>query len=438
MVRIFILPILSSILLAAHFSRVHQDWHAFLALLFPLILLIKRKWALKIFQIFLIAGSIIWVERLIHLRNIRISEGRPWIRLVVILGVVALLTLVSAILLENKRLRPLYQHKKENQDVPYLPSFLAFLLTTILLMIVHFQVHPPILLLERFLPGSYGIEIFALSLYAAFITEKMLDAKKVPKIRGLIWTFFSVVFFTQFILGVMGFEKFLMTGKLHLPIPAMILAGPLFRGHGLFMLILFVSTVILAGSAWCSHLCYIGSWDNSASRSLKRPRSLPAWWRSARYSILILVVFSAFLFRLLGMNPITATGIAIVYGLLGLGFMLFFSRRNGIMSHCTIYCPVGLVADVLGRLSLFRIRLTSACDECGACQYSCRYQALEQQDIRRKKPGLSCSLCGDCLASCPKDALQYTFLRLSPRAARLVFIVLIASVHAVFLGVARL
>ncbi len=438
MAKIIILPAVSSILLAAHFSRVHQDWHALLALLFPLILLIKRKWALKIFQIFLVAGSIIWIERLVYLRSIRISEGRPWARLVVILSVVALLTLLSAFLLENKRIRGLYHYKKENRYVPYLPSFFAFLLTAFLLLIVHFQVDTPILLLERFLPGSFGIEILALSLYAAFITERMLDIKESSKTRGLIWIFFSVVFFAQFLLGIMGFEKFLMTGKLHLPIPAMILAGPIFRGHGFFMLILFASTVILAGSAWCSYLCYIGSWDFSASKSLKRPKSLPVWWRSARLGILILIVLSALTFRLLGINPAIAAGIAIVYGLFGLGFMLFLSRRNGVMSHCTIYCPVGVVSDVLGRLSLFRIRFTSACDECGACRYSCRYQALEQQDIQQKKPGLSCSLCGDCLASCPKDALQYHFLELSLRSARIVFIVLIVSIHAVFLGVARL
>lgn len=438
MAKILIFPIVSSILLAAHFSRVNQDGHALLALLFPLILLIKRRWALKILQIFLVAGSIIWIERVAYLRSMRIAEGRPWVRLAAVLGVVALLTFLSAFLLENRRLHPLYHHKKEDRDVPYLPSLLAFLLTASLLIIVHFKVDPPILLLERFLPGSFGIEILALSLYAAFITERMLEPKKSPKVRGLIWIVFSVVFFGQFLLGIMGFEKFLMTGKLHLPIPATILAGPLFRGHGFFMLVLFASTVILAGSAWCSHLCYIGSWDFFASRSLKRPQSLPLWWRPARWCILMLIVFSALLFRLLGMNPAIAAGIAIVYGLLGLGFMLFLSRRNGVMSHCTIYCPIGLVADLLGRISPFRIRFTSACDECGACRYSCRSYALEKQNIQQKRPGLSCSLCGDCLSSCPKDALQYHFLGLSPRSARTVFIVLIISIHAVFLGVARL
>ncbi len=438
MIKILILPILSSVLLAAHFSRIQQDWLALLTLLFPFILLIKKKWIIRIYQIYLVFGGIIWIERLVYLRSIRISEERPWIRLVIILGVVALITLLSAILLENRKFRRVYQFEKKKYDVSSQPSLFAFLLTASLLTIVHFQVDSPILLLERFLPGSFGIEIFALSLYAALVTEKMLEITTVSKIRRRIWLLFSIVFFTQFFLGITGFEKFLMTGKLHLPIPAMIIAGPLFRGHSFFMLILFAATVILAGSAWCSHLCYIGSWDNMASLSMKRPKSLPIGWRSLRYGIFILIILSALLFRYLRISSMVATGIALIYGLAGVGIMIFISRRNGVMTHCTIYCPVGLAADILGRLSLFRLRFKSNCDECGACQYSCRYHALEQDDIQRKKPGLSCTLCGDCLSACPKDALQYKFLGLSPHTARMVFIVLIVSLHAVFLGVARL
>jgi len=266
----------------------------------------------------------------------------------------------------------------------------------------------------------------------------MLNTANTPKIRGRIWLFFSIVFFAQFFLGIAGFEKFMMTGELHLPIPALIIAGPLFRGHRFFMLILFSGTVILAGSAWCSHLCYIGSWDNLASRSLKRPQSLPAWWRYLRYGIFILIILSALLFRFLRISSMAVAGLTMLYGLAGLGIMIFISRRNGVMTHCTIYCPMGLAADILGRLPPFRIRLNSTCDDCGMCQYSCRYHALEQEDIQRRKPGLSCTLCGDCLSSCPKHALQYKFLGLSPHTARMVFITLIVSFHAVFLGVARL
>ena len=47
-----------------------------------------------------------------------------------------------------------------------------------------------------------------------------------------MWLIFSIIFFTQLILGVAGVDKLLMTGKLHLPVPALIAAGPLYRAGG--------------------------------------------------------------------------------------------------------------------------------------------------------------------------------------------------------------
>ncbi|HBE95263.1 MAG TPA: 4Fe-4S ferredoxin, partial [Desulfovibrio sp.] len=52
--------------------------------------------------------------------------------------------------------------------------------------------------------------------------------------------------------------------------------------------------------------------------------------------------------------------------------------------------------------------------------------------------GLSCTLCGDCLGACGHGCLGYRLPGLSPAAARMVFLVLAVSLHAVFLGVARI
>jgi ferredoxin-type protein NapH len=46
--------------------------------------------------------------------------------------------------------------------------------------------------------------------------------------------------------------------------PMMILGGPIYRGQLSVMTILFLSTVILTGPAWCSQLCYFGAFDNLA------------------------------------------------------------------------------------------------------------------------------------------------------------------------------
>jgi polyferredoxin len=319
------------------------------------------------------------------------------------------------------------------------PIVYSFLLTAVLLGFVHWKVDYPIMLLaERFLPGTGWVEILLLAFYAAWITDKMLDIKKSPTLRKRIWAGFSFVFFAQFILGLAGLEKFLMTGELHLPIPAMILSGPLYRGEGFFMLILFLGTVLFIGSAWCSHLCYVGAWDNLFACSQKKPEDLPGWRHGVRIGILVLVLSVSLALRYFGLSWTVAAASAIVFGLLGVGIMVFFSRKKGTMVHCTVYCPTGLVADWLGKVSPFRIRIDNRCDDCGACTFACRYNALGAGDIQKRKAGITCSLCGDCVQSCVKEAIDYKFFGLKPQTARHVFVVLIVSLHAVFLGLARL
>jgi ferredoxin len=132
------------------------------------------------------------------------------------------------------------------------------------------------------------------------------------------------------------------------------------------------------------------------------------------------------------------TAIAIAYGITGVGVMVFISRKNGVMTHCVIYCPIGLAANLIGRLSPFRIRFENTCDDCGACHYSCRYDALNERQIKKRKPGLTCTLCGDCITSCSKGALKYGLFGLSAESARTIFLVMIVSLHTVFLGVARI
>ncbi|MBK9389736.1 MAG: 4Fe-4S binding protein [Bacteroidetes bacterium] len=169
-----------------------------------------------------------------------------------------------------------------------LPSA-VFLLTFLLLAIVQVKADRPMLLAERFIEGAGWIEISIISLYGAFVAFKMQDPVNVPHWRKVTWTIFSVVFFSQLIIGLSGFEKFLMTGKLHLPIPMMILGGPIYRGQLSVMTILFISTVVLTGPAWCSHLCYFGAFDNMAS-SGKTSREVLKHKAAIKSTVLILVI----------------------------------------------------------------------------------------------------------------------------------------------------
>ena len=314
----------------------------------------------------------------------------------------------------------------------------SIILTAGMLVTVQIIVERPMLMVDRFFPGMGWIEIIALSLYSGFMTPKILNPETSIRWRTILWLTFSVIFFSQLTLGILGLERFLMTGKLHLPIPALIIAGPIYRGEGFFMPILFSITLLFIGPAWCSYFCYIGGWDFLASQQSKRPHPIPKWWQHLRFTLLVLVVTIAYFLRQSGMAVSVAIWLAAVFGLVGIAIMAFISRRQGNMVHCTSYCPVGLVANILGKISPFRMRINDACTACRKCSMVCRYDALGPENLNRKKPGLSCTLCGDCIESCKDGFIHYSFPGLSPQVARTMFVVIVVSFHAVAIGIARI
>lgn len=315
-------------------------------------------------------------------------------------------------------------------------SVLAGLLTLLIVIPAELKTPYPMLILGRFFPNGSYVEIGILTLYASILAWFIYEPNIHKKIRPIIWSLFSIVFFGQLFLGLIGFEQFLMTGKLHPPIPAVIIAGPIFRGgEGLFMVILTGITVALLGSTWCSHLCYFGSIDLWGSKIKKVPEKLPKWRHFARVLILVLVLLVAVLLGFLQVPAIIAGLISIIFGFLGLGINLFISRKFGIMAHCTVYCPLGFVINLLGKLNPFRIKIADSCTKCGACTKVCRYQSLEPIHIERKSPGFTCSLCGDCISVCKQNSLGYHFLGFK---SRILFIAIVAAVHSSFLGLARI
>lgn len=318
------------------------------------------------------------------------------------------------------------------------PIIFSILLTAGMLLIVQFKVPKPMLLLDRFFPGTGWLEIVVLSLYAGWLTPKILNPLTSVRWRAILWLTFSIIFFSQLTLGLLGMEKFLMSGKLHLPIPALIIGGPLYRGEGFFMPIMLLATLLVIGPAWCSYFCYIGSWDFIASRRKKRSTPMPVWRQPVRLVILALVTMAAYLLGKSDLPVSYVIWIAAFFGLGGIAVMSLVSPKKGVMTHCTTYCPIGAVANVLGKVSPFRLKINDSCVSCQKCSKICRYDALKLDDIERKKPGSSCTLCGDCISSCKKDSIIYTFAGLSPRLARTLFVVLVVSFHAVSIGIARI
>lgn len=294
-----------------------------------------------------------------------------------------------------------------------------------------------LIILERFIPGWGWIEIMLVSLYGAIVIFKMQNPSNVPKWRRTIWTIFSVVFFTQLALGLLVSERFLMTGRLHLPVPAMIISGPLYRGELSVMTILFISTVLLTGPAWCSQLCYLGAFDNLAAVG-KTKKGKIRNKKQLKATFIILVIAATLTLRWAGASTQISTLMGLTFGLAGIAVMILFSRRHKRMVHCTIFCPVGTMVNLLRPVNPFRLYIDESCDLCSRCTTWCKYDALNIQDIRNKKPDYSCTLCGDCLSSCPHSSIKYGFFKMAPEQARNLYLVLTITLHTVFLALARI
>ena len=313
----------------------------------------------------------------------------------------------------------------------------VFILTFILLAFIQLKVERPMLLAERFIKGGGWAEIVLISFYGAFVAHKMQDPLNVPRWRKITWTIFSIVFFSQLIIGLSGFEKFLMTGKLHLPIPMMIIGGPIYRGQLSVMTVLFFSTVILTGPAWCSHLCYFGAFDNLAAGG-KTSRVILKNKGAIKSTILVLVISMALILRLLNVPGLIATLTALAFGITGISVMLLFSLKRKKMVHCVMYCPVGTVVNLLKHINPFRMYIDRSCTLCMNCTKFCKYDALNAVDIKNSRPSITCTLCGDCLAGCHHNSIKYKYFNLHPELARNLYLILTISLHASCIALARI
>lgn len=317
-------------------------------------------------------------------------------------------------------------------------ALIPALLTVALLVIVEWKVKMPMLLVERFFPGWGWTEILLLAGYAAFLFNKLYDVRTSALWRRRSWTIFAVFFFGQLVAGLLGCDKCLMTGQLHFPIPAIILGGAVYRLHIGFMPILFLSTVILSGPAWCSQLCYFGAFDNLGAYSRKISNKRIINRNAIKNSFFVLFLAGTILLRMINAPVAYAIAGASVIGVVGVLIVIFISPRKGKMVHCTSWCPIGTMIQYLKFANPFRMTINQGCTECMLCTTKCPYDALNREDVLNRKPGLTCTYCGDCLDSCQGSHIEYRFFKLSPEKSRNLWLIITVTLHAVFMGFARM
>ena len=101
-------PALALATLAAHFYRA-AAWPLVLACLLLIALLgLRRAWAARLVQAALLLGAIEWARTAALLVQQRATLGQPWLRLLLILVAVALLTAAAALAFRASRLRRRY------------------------------------------------------------------------------------------------------------------------------------------------------------------------------------------------------------------------------------------------------------------------------------------------------------------------------------------
>lgn len=313
----------------------------------------------------------------------------------------------------------------------------VFVFVGFMLSMIQLKVKLPMLLLERFIQGGGWIEIALVASFGAFLAFKMQNSITSARWRKISWSIFSFWFFTQLLLGILVTDTFLLTGKLHLPIPAMLIGGPIYRGEKSVMTFLFLSTIVLTGPAWCSQLCYFGAIDNMVAkgRTRKEPYKHKFIWKN---SLLLLVVLGTLALRIFNVGSLQATLLGAAFGIAGIVIIFFVTRKQNRMVHCSVFCPIGTVVNYLKYINPFRMYIDNNCDTCLACTSKCKYDALNLNDIQNKKPGIGCTYCGDCLSACKTSSINYKFPGLNSQKSRNLYLFLTVSMYAIFLAMGRI
>jgi hypothetical protein len=96
------------IFLAAHFSRGGNNILAVLTLLIPFLFFVKQKWVIISLEIVAYLAALVWLYGAYGYIQLRIATGDDWIRLLVIMGGVALYTAWTGFFLRSDKIKEVY------------------------------------------------------------------------------------------------------------------------------------------------------------------------------------------------------------------------------------------------------------------------------------------------------------------------------------------
>lgn len=100
--------VIAALLLGAHFLRAGNFLLVALCLATPLLFLYKKRWSLILLQLTAYGATARWLWAALQLVEFRQQAGRPWATAALILGAVALVTLVAGLLMNSRCMRERY------------------------------------------------------------------------------------------------------------------------------------------------------------------------------------------------------------------------------------------------------------------------------------------------------------------------------------------
>lgn len=100
--------IFTTLLFAAHFSRIEYDILAIFILLLLFTLFIRKDYILRAWQIFLGITGLVWIYVAIGYIQPRIATDAPWMRLGLIMGGIILFSFFSAWWVGRKKIKTFY------------------------------------------------------------------------------------------------------------------------------------------------------------------------------------------------------------------------------------------------------------------------------------------------------------------------------------------
>lgn len=112
-VLLYVPVVLSLLVLGAHFMRYGNYVGVAGALLLIGLLFVRQPWVARLVQVILLLGTLEWLRTIYELVQVRTGQSEPFGRMVVILGVVAAITLCSALLFQLPSMKRMYRLDRE-------------------------------------------------------------------------------------------------------------------------------------------------------------------------------------------------------------------------------------------------------------------------------------------------------------------------------------